>query len=55
MDERHELISHLDQLRAVSQAARDALHRQVLEGVISYMERRLGEVTSPGIREAEDR
>jgi hypothetical protein len=45
MDERHELISHLDQLRAVLRATKDVLHRSVLEGLIGYLERRLQVVT----------
>ena len=45
VDERQESISHLDQLRAVLLASKDVLHRQVLEGVISHLDRRLGEVT----------
>ena len=45
MNERHELISHLDQLRAVFRGVRDTVHREVLASVINYLERRLGEVT----------
>jgi hypothetical protein len=45
MNERHELTSHLRQLRAVLRTTKDPLHREVLEGVVEYLERRLTSVT----------
>jgi hypothetical protein len=41
MNERHELISHLEQLAAILRASKDALHRDVLTSVSGYLRRRL--------------
>jgi hypothetical protein len=43
MDDRHELISLLDQVRAVLRATTDTLHREVLASVVGFLERRLAE------------
>jgi hypothetical protein len=47
--ERHELISHLDQLGAILRTSKDTLHREVLASVSNYLKRRLGEVSEAEI------